>query len=422
MAGCGGRTYDDGSNVDFGSVAGPSMYGTPVASPYGYLGESPATVMGGDPAAYTVVDVPIQEEMFPGEEVEGMGIAGMPEVSETLEGYPAEMLPQLSSKKGFIPVSSHEYGEIHIPFEIEFQPTALHEASQEHIMWAVKETFSSPFSSPGDEQLGDSAILGGIELFDLEHDFGDKLAVQVSIKEQGATSVDVDKPDSAEGERLFGSMFLGSHKLVPVHGIVGKGDKKAIPVLDQPDGVQQSFLEQVNSKVLEGQPMWSKSRLLGEGVTVNTARPGTLLVANANPVLRHIDEEYADAHGQGILAPAGEDHTIVMQELFANHTEMIMRESARNIKLGDVRNNLRVFVMRNIPSEGPLSSDIWTNPKRIFDHIQPTLGDEAIKAAKERVLNKTYSFSGILALTYLPLTPIKVPPQRVGSMVGEYST
>jgi hypothetical protein len=402
--------YDDQSGVDFGSHGGPMYSGAAVPTGFDYLSHDqhevvPSSPMGmsqeefapsGAPMSAAQYEMPVhQHNEEPLEEHEGIMIG---------EGMPPSHMDEYYGASGGM-VQEKDLGEIHIPFEIEFQPKQLSEEGSNYVAWSVNSAFPEEFKSPGEADLGDGALLGAIELYDLTHDFGAPVAVQVSMKDASGTSgiVDPNDPDDAEGQRLFGLMMLGSHKPMPVHGIVAKGDKKELAVLAEPKTIAKSFLEKVNADLPAGAPMWNKSRLQSEGVVENTERRGTLLVANRNPVLGHINQRYAHAHERGVFGHAGDTHTVVSKELFDKHVHMIMAESAKNIKLGDVRNNLKIFITRNLPQRSPVASNVWVNPNRIFDHIGEELSEGAREKSRNRILNKKYSFSGTLALTYVPL-------------------
>jgi len=407
---CVPETYDEGSAVDFTPQPqyGATHAGAAFGGGFDYLASGAEMVPPGSPMVQA--EYGEEEDAFDAEPAFAHAGAPAPAMpvpppSEAESGdyghepeydYPAPSM-----------IDDGDLGETRIPFAVEFQPSKLARDGRTYVVWSVKDVFPEPFSSPGDDACNDSAVLGGVDLYDVKHDFGDQLAVQVSLKDAtGAVkNVHPDQPDDSEGQRLFGAMLLGSHRNMPVHGIVDRGAKKEIRVLDQPASVHESYLESINASIPKGAKPWTKTRLVSEGVVPNTERHGTLLVANRNPVLGHINQTYGnDAHGHGLFATAGPSHTTVSEQLFNKHVHMIMAESAKNIKLGDVRNNLKIFVTRNVPGSGFMDdAGVWANPKRIFDHITPGLSGDALDRAKSRVLDKKYTVSGVLALTYVPL-------------------
>ena len=400
---CTTESYDD-QGVDFGSHGGPMYSGAPVPAPEGfdYLAQPQVESM---PSSSMMMNRDIYQtgDPVPMPQHHLEDIMEEQEAAMIGEGIPAAHMDGYYEGGGM--VQEKDLGEIHIPFEIEFQPKQLSEKGSNYVSWSVSSAFPEEFKSPGDSELGDGALLGAIELYDLTHDFGAPVAVQVSMKDASGASGEVNPkdPDDPEGQRLFGLMMLGSHKPMPVHGIVEKGDKKELAVLAEPETIAKSFLERINADVPAGAPLWTRSRLQNEGVVDNTERPGTLLVANRNPVLGHIRQRYSDAHERGLFVHAGDTHTVVSKGLFDDHVRMLMAESAKNIKLGDVRNNLKIFITRNLPHRSPVDTNVWVNPKRIFDHIGEDLSESAKTQSMNRVLNKKYSFSGTLALTYVPL-------------------
>lgn len=398
--------------------AGSPMYGG-ASSQYAYLSTPSEDLMGRSEVGPSMVEAVMPRgggggggEMFSPPEMIGAEMIGA-EIHGGVEEQHQEFVPAESYYGGayagdsvYAPESATT-NQIRIPFKIIFQPYKLREEGDDYIQWNVKTKFPRPFSSPGDASLNDDAVVNGIMLEDVSHDFKDDLLVQVSLKNDGdeIDSVKPDAPDDFVGQRLYGTLVPGQYKKVPVHAIIRKGDSQDVAVLNQQDEFHTSYLENLNSSLPEGASPWTKSRLETHGVNKNTMKPGTLLVANTNPVLMHIDTSYRGGHDERVLIQEGTDHTTVSERLFHDHLDLMLRESARNIKMGDLRNNLKVFATRDIGSESLIDEgNIWVNPQGIFDHISSTINEKARADAQERVVKQNYTLRGNLAISYVSLS------------------
>lgn len=282
-----------------------------------------------------------------------------------------------------------------IPFEIDVVPSNM---TEHHATWKVKTLFPEPFNSPGNKELGDECILKGVDLFDVSHNFPSKVAIQVSMRDSKVDESVKNDPENPEGERIQGQMQLGSFKKMPVHYTLRPNtEKEYIPISENRGNYSQSFLETYNERCISrGQKAWDESDLRSKGVL--DAKKGKFLVEKEHPVVDYISAVYPD--GQVMIESAGADHVKIGKKAFNEFVHDLINEAAANIKLKDVRENLRIFVMRPIPNNGPMSESTWKESKGFLDNVMDSATSETVK---EKMLNKTYNISGNLSLSYIPL-------------------
>jgi|SRR6056297_1728529 len=282
-----------------------------------------------------------------------------------------------------------------IPFKITVVPEKM---TNDYVTWKVKDQFPKPFGRPGNNELSDQCMLKRIDLMDVHHDFPDELAVQVSMKESKIDESLKNDPESPEGERTEGQMHLGSYKKMPVHYTLRPNVEKEIPISENRGNYTQSFLDRFNKNCeSSGQAVWNEEDLRNKGVTKSLR--GNLLVERIHPIVPYIKFRYPE--GSNIFQGAGQDHISIGQKAFNILTNSLINEAASNIKLKDVRENLRIFVMRPIKNEGEMSESTWLADEGFTDNVTGT--PSSIEAIKNRKRNQKYTISGKLGLSYLPL-------------------
>jgi len=281
-----------------------------------------------------------------------------------------------------------------IPFKIQVVPADM---TDHHAMWKVKDQFPKPFGRPGNRELSDQCILKGVDLMDVHHDFPDDLAFQVSMRDSKFDEASKNDPEFPEGERIEGQMYLGSYKTMPVHYTLSPNVEKDIPISENRGNYAQSFLESFNEVCeSQGQKAWNEEDLKNKGVHKSTR--GKLLVERVHPIVEYINAVYPD--GQVSIESAGSDHISIGQKAFGSLVKDLVNEAASNIKLKNVREDLRIFVMRPIKADGAMTESTWLAEEGFTDNVASNGTAETIKS---RMRNKKYTISGKLGLSYIPL-------------------
>jgi hypothetical protein len=416
MASCTGKKFDDGG-VDFSSSAYGHAGGQ---DPYGYLGSDPGyyqSAAGGggeDPYEYAPegygMSVP-QQQVSPSPyggrgEAYYAGAAIEPEYSPSAYSDPSV---EGVVDNGSIPVHPEDFLTLSIPFDMHFVPADLDKDNKGHIEFALNKLKAKPFSSPVNKELSDGALLGGVKLT-MKKNFGDDLVVQASLREPGAENELLKDPkpwDNPIHERISGNVMLGDHKKMEVHGLLRDDEKTDIHILDAPTSYHSSFLQAINAG-LPDSDKWTHTKLLSTDVAPAPGNYGEndhnrYMVKRGHPVMAFIDHLYDDPVKESILSHYGDHHVIVGKDTFVNHADLLVKESARNVTLGDFRKNFKLYVLRNVPQEGPVSSNVWSNPKGIFDKLQEDRMDDAmLLRRKKEILGKKYTIKGNLLLSYYP--------------------
>lgn len=393
---CGSNQFGDDGVVDFASAQqGMVMQQRPVAVHGGYEGDYE---YGDNPDQISeVVGTPVGAAYSSGPVYDYVEDPRPQAVKNSYEGHSVvydepvyddedydgeDFIAEEAGPKNFL-----------VPFELSVRPNDM---EGDYAQWKLSDVYYEKFAIPGNKEFGDESILAGIDVYNVSSDFPTDIALQVSMKSPGIPESDRSNPDSASGERLFGPMGLGSHKKMTVHAKISPGDKQDFCVMAGTERYQKSFLEEINAQALKrGKQTWTESSLRDNGLF--SGKRGNFMVERDHPVVKYIS-----AIMGAELEEAGADHYSVSKKTFNHAVKRIMNEAAVNIKLGDARQNLRIFAMRLVPSKGKMEESTWKDDRGLFDKITASAG-KAQEDAKKRILEKTYTITGNLCLNYIPI-------------------